>query len=619
MFDFVGKHKRIIQIVLALCFIPFAFFGMESYTRSVRGADEVATVDGTGISQREFGEELRRQHERLRQMLGRDFDFSAFDTPEMRLSVLESMISERLVAAEVAKSNLMLSKDAVVAEIMKAPEFQDQGKFSTERYAAYLRARGLSDEANVALLRHELPVARLAGSVSGSAIQSRSVAERLLALEAQRREVAEALLASDQFLAQVKPDEAQLKAYYDANAVEFRTPERVRAEYLVLSAEELGRGEPVTEQEIKAAYEAGASQFAVEEQRRASHILVKSKEEAEKLAAEARKAPARFAELARKHSQDPGSAGKGGDLGLFGRGDVVKPFAEAVFRMKEGEIAGPVETEYGFHVIRLAAVQPGKGRSLEEARAELSAEIARQKGAKRFAAEADTFNNLVYEQSDSLKPAAERYKLKLQTSGWITRAPSPEHGPLAHPKLLGALFSSDAMQQRRNTDAIEVAPGVLVAARVAEHQPAAQRKFEDVKSEVEQKLRRSEAAKLAHKQGAAKLEQLARGDDAGIKWGAARTVSRREAQGIAPDALRRIMAADASSLPAHVGVNRGDQGYALYRITKVVAPEPKAEPQKAADLARVERQAGEDQLAGYVASLRARAKVEINKANLERK
>ncbi|MGH8705750.1 MAG: peptidyl-prolyl cis-trans isomerase, partial [Burkholderiales bacterium] len=600
-------------------FIPFAFFGLESYTRSVRGAEDVATVDGSGISQREFAEEMRRQHERLRAMLGRDFDVSAFDTPEMRLSVLESMISERLVAAEVARSNLILSREAAVAEIMKAPEFQDQGKFSAERYQGYLRSRGLSDEANVALLRHELPLARLAGAVSGSSIQSRSVAERLLALEEQRREVAEALLASDQFLAQVKPDEAQLKAHYDANAAQFRTPERVRAEYLLLSAEELGRSEPVPEEEIKAAYQARASQFAVEEQRRASHILVKSKDEAEKLAAEAKKSPARFAELARKHSQDPGSAGRGGDLGLLGRGDVVKPFADAVFRMKEGEIAGPVETEFGFHVIRLSAVQPGKGRTLEEVRAELGAEIARQKGAKRFAAEADAFNNIVYEQSDTLKPAAERYKLKLQTSGWITRAPSPELGPLGHPKLLAALFSSDAIQQRRNTDAIEVAPGVLVAARVAEHQPAAQRKFEDVKPEVEQRLRRGEAAKLAQKEGAAKLEQLARGDEAGIRWSAAKTVSRREARDVAPDALRRIMAADASRLPAYVGVNRGEQGYALYRITKVVSPEPKAEPQKTADLARIDRQAGDDQLAGYVASLRARAKVEINKANLERK
>ena len=620
MFDYVSKHKRILQVILGLTIIPFAFFGLESYTRSMGGAGDVASVDGSPISQREYADELRGQQDRLREVLGRGADLATLDTPEMRLAILESLISRRLVMAEVANGRLALSKDDVVAGILAAPEFQEGGKFSSERYLAYLRTRGMSDEGNVALLRLEIPAARLAGAINATAFQPRAVAERLIALQGEQREVAEAFISAAPFLARVKPDPAGIRAYYDANLAEFKVPERVRAEYLVLSAEDLAKNETATEPELKAAYEARASQLGSAEQRRASHILVKTREAAEKILAEARQAPQRFAELAKKYSQDPGSAENGGDLGMNARGGLASGSLEdAIFKLGIDEIGGVVQSEFGFHVIRLAGIQAGKTASFDEMKTDLAAGIAKQKGARKFAEVADAFNNLVYEQSDSLNPAAERFKLKLAATGWFARQPSIELDVLAHPKLLAAIFSPDAIQQRRNTDAVEVAPGVLVAARVAEHQPEAQRPFEEVRAEVERRVARREAAVLARQAGAEKLALLAKGGDAGLQWAAAKTVSRREAQGLAPAALRKIMTADASKLPAHAGVERGEQGYALYRISKVIPGDFKAGPQTAEALALADRQAGADQLDAYVASLRARAKVEINLANLEKK
>lgn len=620
MFDFVAKHKRILQVVIALTVIPFAFFGLEAYTRSVGAADNVASVEGVAITQREFADELRRQQDRLRELFGRGADVTELDTPEMRLAILESLIAQRLVVAEVVNARLALAKEDVVAGIIAAPEFQDNGKFSTERYAAYLRTRGLSDEGNVSLLRLEIPAARLTSVISATAFQPRAVAERLSALEGQKREIAEALVAAEQFLPRVKLDEARIKPYYDANPAEFRVPERVRAEYLVLSAEELGKSEPVSDLELKAAYEARASQYGAAEQRRASHILLKARDAAEKLISELKKSPGRFAELAKKHSLDAGSAGKGGDLGLNAKGSLAsRKLEDAIFKLKPNEISDVVETEFGFHILWLTWIEAAKARPLDEVRQELAADIARQKGAKKFAEAAEGVNNLVYEQSDSLKPAAERYQLKLATTGWFTRQPSPELGVLAHPKLIAALFAADAIQQRRNTDAIEVSPGVVVAARVAEHQPATQRPFEEVKPDVERRLARREAAALAQKEGAEKLAALAKDGDAGLRWSAAKAVSRRDPQGLAPAALRRIMAADAAKLPAYVGIERGDQGYAIYRVSRVIAAEARTEQQNAEELARIDRQAGAEQLDAYVASLRARAKVEINRANLEKK
>jgi len=620
MFKFVNTHKRLIQIAFVLLIVPpFAFFGMESYTRSMSGRDDVATVDGMGISQREFGEELRQQQERLRAAFGRGFDAAALDTPESRGALLQSLVSQRLVADAAVRGHLTVSDEALRETIAAIPAFQADGSFSRANYEALLRAQNMTPPMFEARMRYDLALSQLTRSIAESAIVPRSLTERLAALQEQRREVAEALVPAQPYLAQIKPTDAQLQAYYEANAAEFRVPERVRAEYLVLSAETLGRQDPVTDAELQAAYDARAAQYRLEEQRRASHILVKSRDEADKLAAELRKAPGRFAELARKHSQDPGSAEKGGDLGFFGRGMMVPVFEEAAYKQKEGEIGNPVQSDFGWHVIRITGVQAAKTRSLAEVRAELAAELGRQKGTRRFAEAAEAFSNMVYEQSDSLKPAADRFKLTLQASGLITRTPAAESGVLGNAKLLGALFAADAVKSRRNTDAVEVAPNVLVAARVLEHQPASQKKFEEVRGAIEQALRRAEAARLAHKEGEAKLAALRKGGGADPKWGPVKAVSRRSPQAVPSTALRQILAADASKLPAYVGGARGEDGYMLYKVGRLLETEPKPEAQKKADLARAAQNAGAEQLEAYVASLRARATVEVNKANLEKK
>ncbi|HEX6155454.1 MAG TPA: SurA N-terminal domain-containing protein [Burkholderiales bacterium] len=616
MFDLVQKYKRVIQVFLGLIALTFVGWGVENYSSMRSARDSVATVNGTDISERQFSEELRRQQDQMRRMFGNAVDPSMLDSPESRRAVLEAMISQRVVQTEAGRAHMFMSRDAVIDAITNAPEFQEDGKFSPARYSAYLASRGVSDQQNVAELQTQIPLARFAGAISDTGIAPRSVAARLVALEGQKREVSEVRFPLQQFLPQVKIDEAQVKAHYEANKGDYRTPERVRAEYLVLSAEALAREEPPTEKEIREAYEGRAAQFRVEEQRRASHILVKTKDEADKLLAELKKNPGRFADLAKKNSQDPGSAEKGGDLGWFGRGMMVKPFEDAVFKLGQNDLQ-VVESEFGFHVLRVTGIQAGKSRPLEEVRKELAEELARAKGQRKFAEAAEAFNNLVYEQADSLKPAAERFKLQPQTTGWIAKSARQELGALDHPKLLAALFSSDAIQNKRNTDAIEVAPNTLVAARVLEHQPAAQRGYDEMKGEIAEMLRQREASALALKEGTAKLEQLRKGGDAGVKWSAPRLVSRREAQGLSANVLRQVIAADATKLPAYVGVPLPDAGYVLVRISKVVE-----EPVKDSDPQVVGRAAtlyGNAQYEAFVESLRSRADIEIRSTALEKK
>jgi len=615
MFDFVSRYKRVIQLFLGLIAVTFMTWGIESYTRFTGGRDTVATVGSMEISQREFAEQLRAQQERIKRMFGSAIDSAALDSAEARRALLDSMIGQRLLLGELARAHMLMSQEAVIEMITQAPEFQENGQFSAALYSKYLAERNLTDQGNVAELQSQIPLQRLASVIAESAIPSRAVAGRLAALEAQQREVAEVRLNVQQFLPQVKVDDAKVKAHYEASSADYRTPERVRAEYVVLSAENLARQEPVAEADLRAAYQARAAEFRVEEQRRASHILLKSKEEGQKLLAEVKKSPGRFAELAKQHSQDPGSAAQGGDLGWFGRGMMIKPFEDAVFRLRQNDIE-LVGSEFGVHVLRVTGIQPGKARSFEEVRKELATELSRQRGAKRFAEAAETFSNTVYEQSDSLKPAAERFKLQVQASGWIDKSARQELGALDNPRLLTALFSADALKNRRNTDAIEVAPGMLVAARVLEHQPATQRKFEEVKDEIAQLLRQREASALAFKDGTAKLEKLRKGEDAGVKWGPPRMVSRRSAQGLSGDLVRRVVAADVSRLPAYVGAPLPDAGYVLLRISRVVETKAGAEPQ---DEQRFAGLMGTAQLDAYVASLRERTSISVNAATLEKK
>jgi peptidyl-prolyl cis-trans isomerase D len=281
MFDLVAKHKRVIQIFLALLALTFMTWGIESYT-SMRGSSTtVAKVNGMEVSQREFQEELQRQQDQLRRMFGRGFDPSVLDSPETRQALLDGIIAQKLVTYTAYRSNLVVSDDLLVETIHSIPAFQSNGKFDKQAYELALRSQNppLSPAAFEARLRNDLSLQQLASSVGGTGIAPRTVSSRLAALESQKREVSEARIPAQQFMAQVKVDEGKLKEYYEANLAEFRAPERVRAEYVLLSADALAKLEPATEAEIKTAYDALASRFKVDEQRRASHILVKTKDE----------------------------------------------------------------------------------------------------------------------------------------------------------------------------------------------------------------------------------------------------------------------------------------------------------------------------------------------------
>lgn len=631
MFDVVRNNKRIIQIFLALITLPFVFWGVDSYFRTSSGAEEVANVGGSKISRQEFSQAVRDQQERLRSQLGREFNSAMLETPEARLAILDSLTTQRLLLLHATKSGLMASDAQLVEVIGSIPALQEDGKFSKRRYQQALQAQGMDQAGFEAKLRQDLTLQQLVQSVSDTAVVSNAAAERVIAIQLEERQVGEALIRPEQFTVQVKITAETVKDYYEKNRKQFEIPQRIRAEYVVLSRDALAEQITISPEEIKADYERNAKNFVTMEERRASHILIQSPADApeaeqkaarskiESILQQVKKNPGDFAKLAKEHSQDPGSGSKGGDLGFFPRGAMVKPFEDAVFSMKERQLSDVVRTEFGFHIILLTGIKPGKIRSLEEARDSIVAELRLQAAGKKFAEAAETFSNMVYEQSDSLKPAAEKFKLTIRRTDFFDQTDRTVAGPLAgNDKLFMALFSDDALKNKRNTDAIEVASNTLVAARVAEVRPAELRTFESVKAEIEKKLTAEELARLALKDGEDKLARLAKGEEVALAWSQPQTVMRQPMRGLAPEAQRAIFKASAGKLPAYAGAQLPNGAYALYRITRVNSGSVKGgdDPGARAQRAQLAQLAGAEDFSAYLAALRERYGVMINQAAL---
>ena len=633
MFDLVHKHKHVAQGILALITLPFAFFGVDYYFRRGDTDQTVATVAGNKISQAEFDDVLREQQQRMRQALGGNFDPAMLETPEVRYALLDQLVNQRLLENRARTDRLRVSDTQLQQFIAGLPPFQEDGKFSAEKYRQVLAAQNMSPLMFEQRVRGELVLSPLQDPIVNGGIAAQTSVQRYLALLEQKREVAVAPIAAEPFEKSVKVSDADIKAYYDRNPTAFQTPETAKIEYLLLNQDAIAAQVKVDPAELKQVYDANAKQYTTNEERQASHILIAvkadasdadkaaAKQKATALLEKARAKPDAFADLAKANSQDTGSATQGGDLGSFARGAMVKPFEDAVFAAKVGDIVGPVQSDFGFHVIKVTGITPSHVQTFDEVKARIEADVKRQKAAQKFAAAADQFQNLVYEQADSLAGAAKALDLKVNTTEFVTR-PQVTALALGNQKFVQVLFSPESVQSKRNTEAMEVAPNALMAGRIIEYKPAAPRPLAEVQDEIRQQLAHKAASDLAQKAGREKLALLEQGKDreAGVSFGKPVTLTRNQAQpGFAADALKVIFDADARKLPAYSGATNERGGYSIYKVEKVIdAPAPDAAKLQAAS-ARVGSEIGRELMTAYLASLKADTDVKINQAALEKK
>lgn len=630
MFDAVRNNKRVVQGVLLLMVLPFAFFGVESYMNNDAAGEDAAVVGKLKVAPEEFEQSLREQTERMKEMAGEQFDPKVMDSPQARAQVLDTLVSQRILLQEAQRQHLTVSDGRMSQIIAGVPNFQVDGKFSEARFDQIAQAQGFSRDGLLARIRQDLVIRQLYAGVAGSSFVPASLARRWAQMQQEQREVSESIITPFEFVEQIKISPEQVRKYYDDNQGEFAIPEQVKVEYLVFSETALAATLEVSEEEIRKTYDSNQSRYMQGEERKARHILLAVepgssaedrsavKAKADALLKQVRSNPVKFAELAKANSQDPGSKDNGGDLGYFGRGTMVKPFEDAAFALKRGDISNVVETDFGYHIIQVEDIRGGQGKTLEQARAEITVELKKQEARRRFAELAETFSNTVYEQADSLAPAAQKLGLQVKTSPLIPKGMLMP-APFDNEKLRDAIFSEDAIKNRRNTQAIETAPNTLVSARVIEQLPPSIRPFEAVQADIEKKLGFEAGRKLAVERGESSLAKLRAGEEAPLIWSSPQDVSRAQAQGPASIMVKAIFNAPASKLPAYLGFPMDNGGYAIFRISAVKQSKEALDPQRVdAIKAQLEQTVSQDDFAAYLGALRKEYPVTINRKLLER-
>ena len=630
MFDFVRNNTKIMMGLLFLLIIPsFVMFGIEGYTRFNDGGAVVAKVNGNKIVQSEWDAAHKREVDRIRASMP-SIDIKMFDTPEAKYATLERLVREQVIAAAAQKLQLVASDTRLARELQQSPSIAalrgPDGKLDMERYKQLAASQGMTPEMFEMQVRSDLSNRQVIQGVQASAYATTSQTQTALNAFLQRREVQILNFPAADFLSKVTVSDADLKAYYDKSTDKFQSPETADVEYVMLDTDSLKNAVSVNEQDLKTYYEQNLQRLSSQEERRASHILItaaKDAPDAEKKAARAKaedllkavKAkPASFAELARKNSQDPGSAVKGGDLDFFGRGAMVKAFEDAAFSMKKSDISDVVESEFGYHIIQVTDIKAPKAQSFESMRPSLEAELKKQQAQRKYAELAETFSNMVYEQSDSLKPVAEKLKLNIQKATQVGRNPAPQaaqtKNPLNHPGLLQALFSEASLQKQRNTEAIEVASNTMVAARVVKYYPAASLPFAEVKDIVKRNVTQDKAAALAKAQGEQRLAALKASANADGLPNAI-VLSREKSQRQLPQVVDAVLKADPVKLPATEGVDLGAMGYAVIRVTKVLPPEAENKELMKQAQQQFTQLWGSAETQAYLAQLKAMLKAEI--------
>jgi len=624
MFDFVRTHTRLFQFLLLLVILPsFVLVGVQSYTSLLDSSNaEVAKVDGVKITQSQLEAAVRKQAEQIRNQ-NPNIDPKLLDTPELKARVLEGLVREHVLQTAADKELLNASPERVQQLIRNDPSFAALYNADGTINKGLLAAQNLSIEGLLVMVRQNLSQQQALSGVAESSFSGTALSTVAFDALLQQREVRVQRFDPKDFAASINPSDAEIEAFYKdaANAKLFEQPENAQIQYVVLDIAALKGGVTVSDEDLHKYYEENAARYTVAEERHASHILIKAdknapaadkakaKAKAEELMAQARKNPAGFAELAKKNSQDEGSAPNGGDLDWFGRGAMTKPFEDAVFAMKQGEISNVVESEFGYHVIALTGVRGGAKKTFEEVKGEIEEEVRKQLAQKRYAELAEQFSNMVYENPDSLQPAADKFKLQLQTATVTRKAALTASGPLASPKLLDAVFGADALRNKRNTEAVETAPSQLVSAHVVKYNPAAAQPLAEIKDRVRALLVVKLAKAAAMKAGQERLAALQKGgDEAGL--GAAEVVSRAKPADLPPKALIGVLSADAAKLPAFVGVDAGEGVYVVARIDKLLPRDPAlTDPKRMVDNYNQAWSAAEGD--AYYRALKTRYKVSV--------
>lgn len=595
MFEFIRNNQKIMQFVLLLFIAPaFALFGLEGYNTVSADANALAIVGDYPISQEEFDEVKRQRIEEARAQSGENFDPKVFESPEINRQLLDTLVLQYLLQQSVQKQYLTASDKALAEDISRTPLFQVDGKFDLETYKRELAARGLTPTQHEANVRFGLARNQVLDPVLRASFFPETLKAQLDDVQLAGRVVRVKNIDLAPYIANVKITEEQISAYYETNKAQFMAAQKADVEYVVLSPDSIKSKIELSDADIAAYYEQNKARFSTPEERRARHILLDAEKEgstaeelkakAEKVLADLKTNPAKFAELAKQVSIDPGSAAQGGDLGFFGKGAMVPEFEQAVFSQKMGELSGLVKSQFGYHIVEVTDIRGGEVQALDAVKPVISDEIKNQKMTAQYADAQGRFSELVYEGGQSFDNAVKALGLQVDTFNGLSPGLANLPEALKDSKVQAEIFSTESVQNKNNTKAIQVGDA-MVSARIVNYTPAAARPLADVRNSIQARLTQEEATKAAMKDAdalAAKLdaEKPASGADVLAGFSDSKTVSALGAEGLPGLLAQSVLNTGVSELPKAKVVGLGGNGYA---VAWVESNAPSAEIKAKAD------------------------------------
>jgi len=615
--------------IVIMISIPFALWGIQSYL-GVGSEPVVAEVNGAEIMERDLAQRMRTAREQLRLRLGNQYRAEDFSEELLREQVRSGLIGEILLD-QAAQDWGMRAGDAMVREyVANMPAFQQSGQFSMSAYSSALRNQGLSEGQFEQMVRQDLVQGQLMEGIQSSAFATKRELAEVDRLRGQQRDVAFLRVPAADFLTQVETDEAALKAYYDGHLEAYKVPERVKVEYVMLDLADLAADVAVSEATLQDYYSQHRDEFQVPEERRVRHILFAVPETADDAAVEAARQRAEaararlseggdFAELAKELSEDPGSAGEGGDLGWIQHGMMAAAFEESAFGLEPKLVSEPVRTPFGFHLIEVTELREGEAGGLDSVRDQVETAYRKSQAETRFYEEAERLAQISYEAPDSLQPVAEELGLKVRETDWFDREHPDEN--VSSPKVLAAAFSDDVLIQGNNSEVVELDKERVLVLRIAAHEAERARSFEEVRGQVEDAYRLQRARQLAEQAGKDAIAAIEAGSNTlegfSSTKGWSLTVAGwvgRGGSGLPPEVAQSAfeLTRPAERSITGVALNNGD--YAVVRLTGVrdgeaTAEDPERSKLEAAQLARIR---GTSDFERLTQDLRDRAKIVLH-------
>jgi len=617
--------------VAGVIILVFAVWGIGSYFEGVSEII-VATADKIEINQQTYQQAMSDRRRRLVQMMGRNVDAELFSSTAFKRQVVEELIDTTLQNETLHASGFRISDAQLAALIQNTAVFHTDGQFDRDRYELLVQNSGMTIQGYESYQRQQGVVDQLVRGLAQSAIVSTNSIDKAWKLLDQRRIASYTTLEFDNFLDDIQVSEAAIEKEYQANLDGYFEPASIQVDYLKLSVEDLGTRLDVDEADILRMYEDNPDRYRQPGSRSASHILLsvspdaadaqidQVRQSASEIVARARGGES-FASLAEVNSDDKGSAKRGGELGVIRPGTMVKPFEDAVFVMGEGEISEPVRTQYGFHVIRLDRITESRVQSLDQVRSEIEAEVRRLRAEERFNELAEILGSTVFEQPDSLEPAADHLGVKVMRSEWFTQDAGT--GIAEFQGVRDAAFGNEVLIDGLNSELIEIDQDNLVAVRKVDYRARRQLDLNEARPGLEKRLRAVEASDRMEKAGedlVARLKSGADWDELLIAHKLAR-VRLPETTETLLEPLEQVVArvVYAALVPLSGQIVYGGERisparYAIYRLERVEFGDPANASEE--DRLGVEKilssRRGGEMVIGWRQGLRKVAKVQIN-------